>query len=118
MHYYPDEGQHTITDRLDVLVRMLDACSALHTAANFPILATDKHGYTVGTKYARVWRDSSNGQRFVDFFVEMATGDVWKADGWKGPAKNFVRGNINTPEGRWALTGGKVSDTGHFYPGL
>ena len=54
-------------------------------------------------------------QRMVCFFVDLTTGDVWKADGWKKPALNFVRGTVMTREGRYALTGGKVSDSGYFY---
>lgn len=118
MEYYPDSSNNTVSDRLDVVVRMLDACSALSTAARFPSLTPDKHGYMLGKKYARVYRDCSNGQRFVDFFVEIATGDIWKAGGWKAPVLNFTRGNINTPEGRYAITGGKLNDAGYFYSGF
>lgn len=117
MTYYPDSEHNTITDRLDVLVRLLDACSALSTASRHPMLKPNVFGYSLGKKYARVYYDMDNGQRFVAFFVQLDNGDVWKADGWKKPTLNFVRGNINTPEGRWELTGGKVhKDTGYFYP--
>lgn len=116
--YYPDSERDTIIDRLDVLVRMLDACAALSTAACHSILSPGTHGYTLGKKYARVYHDMSNGQRTVCFFVQMDNGDVWKADGWKKPALNFVRGNIMTCEGRYAITGGKLSDSGHFYAGF
>lgn len=116
--YYPDSQRDTITDRLDVLVRMLDACEALSTAARHSILKPSTYGYTLGKKYARVWYDMSNGQRMVAFFVQMDNGDVWKADGWKKPALNFTRGNINTPEGRYAITGAKLSDSGYFYGGF
>lgn len=57
-------------------------------------------------------------QRMVCFFVEKATGDVWKAAGWKAPALNFTRGNINDRDGRWAVTGGKMSPQGYFYGGF
>ncbi len=43
-----------------------------------------------GRKYARLVRNGS-----VWCFVEIATGDIYKAAGWKGPAKH-VRGNIAT----------------------
>ena len=116
--YFPDSAQDTIIDRLDVLIRALDACAALSTALLHPMLAADRYGYTVGKKYVRVWYDMSNGQRFVAFFVEKDTGDVWKAAGWKGPALNFVRGNINSPEGRTALTYGRMRENGRFYSGF
>lgn len=116
--YYPDAGYCTIDDRLDVLVRMMDACSALSYATGHPSLQPNVHGYTKGKKYARVWYDMSNGQRMVAFFVQLDNGDVWKAAGWKAPALNFVRGNIMTRDGRWALTGGKLGDTGYYYGGF
>lgn len=115
---YPDNESSTLTDRLDVLVRMLDAAKALSFAAMHPILQPGTHGYSMGKKYTRVYHDMSNGQRTVCFFVENEHGTVWKAAGWKGPTLNFPRGNINTPEGRWALTGGKISDKGYFYSGM
>ncbi len=31
-------------------------------------------------------------------FVERATGDLYKPAGYKGPAKNFARGNVYQPE--------------------
>lgn len=112
------DKQATMDEKLDHLVEMLNAASTLHYRSNFPGLVADVHGYSKGKKYARVYRDHSNGQRFVNFFVDLSTGDVWKADGWKKPALNFTRGNISTAEGRWALTGGKMSKTGYFYPGI
>ena len=45
------------------------------------------------TKYARILTDNGT-QRFVWGFVRLADGDVLKANGWKAPALNFVRGNI------------------------
>lgn len=114
--YYPDSDRHTTDDRLDVLIKALDATDALSHALLHPTLEPSKYGYSKGKKYARVYYDMSNGQRFVAFFVDMVSGDVWKADGWKKPALNFVRGNVMTPEGRHALTLGKMSETGYFYP--
>lgn len=107
-----------IDESLDVTVKALSAASALKFALNYPMLDPDVYGYSKGKKYARVWYDMSNGQRFVAFFVQMDNGDVWKADGWKKPALNFVRGNIMTQEGRTALTLGKMGDNGHFYAGF
>jgi len=43
-------------------------------------------------KYVRVVRQSY-GQNSVHCFVDIATGDVLKADSWKRPAKH-ARGNI------------------------
>lgn len=113
METYPDWSQGTMRDKVNVVIRGLDGISALHTARVHPILLPDTHGCDfTGKKYWRVWRQCWShrgndwtappveGQRFVDFFVEISNGDVWKADGWKKPALNFTRGNINTSEGR------------------
>ena len=57
-----------------------------------PNLATPV--YTVdprGKKYARIVKDGES----VWGFVEIATGDIFKAAGWKAPAKH-ARGNIET----------------------
>lgn len=52
-----------------------------------PVLSID-----YGKKYARIVRDN-NTQRSVYFFVDLATGDVLKAAGWKAPAKG-PRSNV------------------------
>ncbi len=47
-----------------------------------------------GRKYIRVIKlDGLNGGKSVHSFVEIFTGDVFKADGWKRPAKH-KRANI------------------------
>ena len=49
---------------------------------------------TAGKRYVKVIRgDVSGGQRSVHCFVEVVTGNVLKAAGWKAPAKH-ARGNI------------------------
>jgi hypothetical protein len=46
----------------------------------------------VGPKYARIVRVSP-GERSAYGFIDLATGDLLKSDGWKKPAKG-VRGNM------------------------
>ena len=46
----------------------------------------------VGAKYARIVRVSP-GERSSYGFIDLANGDLLKADGWKKPAKG-VRGNM------------------------
>jgi hypothetical protein len=46
-----------------------------------------------GTKYARIVVSSAGPQRSAYGFIDLTTGDLLKADGWKKPAKH-VRGNI------------------------
>lgn len=52
-----------------------------------------------GPKFVRVItaRNDSEGrplERAAYCFVERATGNIFKPAGWKGPEKNFPRGNI------------------------
>jgi hypothetical protein len=56
-----------------------------------------KVGYTPGKKYVRVFVDQGGITGKSAFcFVDKATGDVLKADGWKRPARG-PRGSIYTP---------------------
>lgn len=129
MNFYPDTETDTLIDKLDVLIKAMDASAALTTALRFPMLLPDVHGYdTTGKRHIRVWSQRQSkpygdttpikGQKFACFFVERETGDVRKAAGWRGPALNFVRGNINTPEGRKALTLDHFRDNGWYYAGF
>lgn len=45
-----------------------------------------------GKKFAKITR-TSYGQKSVHCFVEIATGNIYKAASWSAPAK-IVRGNI------------------------
>jgi hypothetical protein len=47
-----------------------------------------------GKKFARFVIETA-GQRCVLFFVELETGNILKAAGWKAPAKG-IRGNVET----------------------
>jgi hypothetical protein len=59
-------------------------------------------GFDAGTKYVKIfhWYDhgSSLKQRSCHSFVELNTGDIWKAASWNAPAKNFPRGNVITKD--------------------
>lgn len=58
-----------------------------------------------GRKYTRIVRTTIGKgsdvetSRSVHAFVKREDGTIWKADGWKGPALNFPRGNVFEPEG-------------------
>jgi hypothetical protein len=59
-----------------------------------------------GRKYTRIVaaRAGDKHSTRVHCFVEIATGSIMKAAGWKAPAKH-ARGNINDPDGgRSAMT--------------
>jgi hypothetical protein len=49
--------------------------------------------YELGKKYARVYKQDGT-QRSAWGFVDLATGDILFAAGWKAPAKH-ARGNIS-----------------------
>jgi hypothetical protein len=49
-----------------------------------------------GPKFIRIVVADYPGQRSAFCFLNKATGDILKSDGWKAPAKG-ARGNINTP---------------------
>lgn len=60
-------------------------------------------GIDKGRKYIRVWHEHENmhGQRSgrsVYCFVD-AEGVIWYPAGWKGPTKNFSRGDISHAAG-------------------
>lgn len=61
-----------------------------------PTVSPDKGG----RKFIRIVRQDVDGSgRSVIVFVEKSTGLIWKPDGWKGPEKNFPRGNIRDERG-------------------
>jgi hypothetical protein len=114
--YLTPDAQH-IDDRIEILLRAMSATHELSLALQYPGFKPYTFGVDKGKKYSRIWVDNGT-QRFVCFFVERATGDVWKAAGWKGPALNFVRGNINTTEGIKAVTIDKMAPSGYWYHGI
>lgn len=57
-----------------------------------------------GVKYARISKRSESGQhRGVHCFVDLANGNILKADGYKAPCKKNPRGNIRVGDAsnRW-----------------
>lgn len=80
---------------LAAFVAALQARSDKHYAEKFPNLDPTKYSVDPrGKKYKRIVDTTHGGNRSVHCFVEVATGDIWKAASWKAPAKNFPRGNI------------------------
>jgi hypothetical protein len=77
-------------------VARLQAAADRDFAANYPNLKppTISAGKP-GKRYVRVVQTENSGAgRSVVHFVEISTGLIWKADGWKRPTRNFPRGNI------------------------
>ena len=77
---------------LEVFNTKLNALLDTYYATNFPgqrpVIT-----YEVGPKFVRVVRNDGTS-RSVYGFIARETGGLFKAAGWKGPTKNFVRGNI------------------------
>lgn len=63
-----------------------DTYNQLASAREYPRPA-DMVGVDMGRRFARVWHDNHT-QRMVHAFVDMETGDVLKAAGWKAPQKD------------------------------
>ena len=68
----------------------------------YPNLKPDRFSFDPLVRYLRIVRadvaqDGTEGSRSVFCFIEYTTGDVFKADGWKKPAKH-TRGNIFSPQ--------------------
>lgn len=68
-----------------------------HFAKHYPGSRAPKISTMTGKRYVRVVKEDQHGRdRSVHCFVDMTTGDVLKAKGWKAPAKG-PRGNIYSP---------------------
>ncbi len=63
--------------------------------------------YTVGQKYIKVIAESGAVEGFIvntENDKKFRLGDILKPAGWRGPARNFVRGNVldrNFDRVRW-----------------
>jgi hypothetical protein len=92
------------TEALRAFIGHVEQVTGDHYRATAPSLPLPSFSLEVGQKNIRVVRTDYGDNRSVHCFVDMATGDVLKADSWKRPAKG-PRGNIrNADNGRGALT--------------
>lgn len=64
-----------------------------HLRASFPSLPRRMLSVERGLRYAKVVVDDGHGHRSVWAFVDTATGDVLKPEGWAKPAAH-ARGNL------------------------
>jgi hypothetical protein len=85
------------------LTAFVAACQEIvttHYTKSYPNLTPSKltFDFKGGMRYAKiiVTTDGGAGQRSVFGFVDMRSGDLLKAASWKGPTKNFARGNVHT----------------------
>jgi hypothetical protein len=84
-----------MTDNLDAhvnnfLLAAQERVNATYGSNGAPPTLSVEHG----PRYIRVVANKADGDRSAFCFIDKQTGDVLKTAGWKGPAKNFARGNI------------------------
>ena len=74
----------------------IEAHTALFFSLHYANLTPPKfYADPKGRKYIRIVCEQTYGSgRSVHCFVERDTGLIWKAAGWKAPARNFSRGSI------------------------
>lgn len=86
---------------LDEYVAQVQAMFVRQEEARTYRRGADMVGVDMGRRFARVWNDNGT-QRMVHAFVDMTTGDVLKAGGWKAPQKDrdgfAVRYRLADPE--------------------
>ena len=95
-------GKPSFEDALSSFVEGCVRISQVHQIRNYPKCQAPTFSVMLGKKFARIVRTDTSGdpksiwsgeQKSVHCFVNMETGDVLKAAGWKAPAKG-ARGNI------------------------
>ncbi len=93
---------HTTTDRSDRdrddlfharIAQWLDALDADYNAKGVNHYDTHFEQQAPGGKYSRIVMVENGSARSVHAFLDVRTGDVYKAAGWKAPAKH-VRFNL------------------------
>src|SRR5262245_56069482 len=82
---------------LAFLKRAQEVCEQTHHADGFlPPVFPPRLSGEGGPRYIRIVAASyaNDSDRRAFCFIARDTGDVFKPKGWKGPEKNFARGNI------------------------
>lgn len=106
-----------VASGIDAYVEALQGLFDALVAGNKYDRTPDRVFTEYGRKFVRVGHD--NGvQRFVHSFVELETGDVIKAAGWKAPQKRAngtwaTKYNLGTPEGLARLIA-EMDWSGHY----
>ena len=89
-------GTRTHNEFNTALQSFVDGCADISKQGRYHSLQPFSFSIEWLNKRVRVVREDT-GSRSVHCFVDMATGDVLKADGWSRPAKH-ARGNIYRPD--------------------
>lgn len=85
-----------VLDAVDDFIDFLNDASAKHTEKTQRTPQT--YVLKGGRKYLRIASVGDVGNNYVHCFVDAATGDVYKAAGWKAPALNGARFNLLSEE--------------------
>lgn len=79
---------------IEKYVKEIEAAKAIEWAMyKFDMAKLPTYDVSYGKKFAKI-AVTSYGQKSVHCFVEISTGDIYKAATWSAPAKG-VRGNIS-----------------------
>ncbi len=81
------------SEALDTFLQDVKSMHDAHMTATHPNLRKSTFTAEKGKKFARIVEDNGT-QRCAFCFVDLATGDILKTDGWKRPAPQ-PRGHIS-----------------------
>lgn len=82
------------SNRIEAFISECQTNLNAHQAKYFPNSTVPVLTVEPGRKYARIVKATSELSRSVFGFVDMETGNLYKAASWKAPAKG-CRGNID-----------------------
>lgn len=87
---------------IDAFIAKWQAFKVADLKTRHPSLTAATLSVEPGKRFARIV--ATDSQRSCVGFIELATGDLYKAATWKAPAKNFTRGNIRTTDPKWSYS--------------
>lgn len=79
--------------RINEFVAKLDAFVKESHKANGYAFPPSSIEMEPGKKFVKIVKRDYSGSRYVHSFIDIESGDIYKAASWKAPAKH-VRGNI------------------------
>jgi hypothetical protein len=83
---------------------VLEARVHAHYKKNYPSLPLPSITVDLGSKFAKIVKGRNDGTTSVHCFIEITSGDIYKAATWRAPAKH-VRGNINSEDSGMSAVG-------------
>lgn len=87
----------------------LQSVSDAHYAKNYDRLTPpDFKPDPGGKKYIRICRRGP-GEHSAVCFIKREDGSIWKPAGFKGPERNFPRGNIRDKSYRWVTSSASIA---------